>query len=192
LTKEEAIMNNKPFRALALCLGIFAITFLMQGIAQAQAIRSWSQNNNATQRFVTLAEFNNEAVLDRTTGLIWEKNVSTTNGDWTTAYNACLAQTHPNTAGPNAGSFGWRLPKFEEVASLFATGIVVGPPFNGLLVVLPSGHPFTGNATGNFWTASESSDGTQARIFGGTSYTNQLTIKTSTNAAFWCVRGGAN
>jgi len=171
---------------------IFIFLFSILGVdtARAQAIKSWSQSNNAAQRFAILAEYGNEAVLDRTTGLIWERNVSVSNITWETARTACLGRSHPLTTGPTAGSFGWRLPKFEEIASLFASGDVVP---TGLLVLLPSGHPFTGAFGGNSWTITESADGTQARVFNGTVYSSEFIPKTnSVGLNFWCVRGGAN
>ena len=48
-------------------------------------LKSWSNKIPAAKRFVALADFNNEAVLDRETGLVWEQAPDTTLRDWETA-----------------------------------------------------------------------------------------------------------
>jgi hypothetical protein len=59
-----------------------AITILTSGPVSAQtsmngpyyANPSWDQQFPAAQRFIVLSNWNNEAVLDRETGLVWQRN----------------------------------------------------------------------------------------------------------------------
>src|SRR4051794_24633426 len=49
----------------------------------------WDTVQPAATRFVVLPAFNNDAVLDKNTGLVWEKSPSTTPGSWFTARSTC-------------------------------------------------------------------------------------------------------
>jgi hypothetical protein len=73
----------------ALRIGVLGVTGLTANLANAQttapgtyyAIPSWDQklqrDTQATcPRFVVLSNWNNEAVLDRETGLVWERSRS--------------------------------------------------------------------------------------------------------------------
>jgi hypothetical protein len=81
----------------------------------------------AAQRFVILSAFANDAVLDKQTGLVWEKYPQATSTRWTVAHRTCIEKSV-------GGQKGWRLPSLEELASL------VDPSPPGL--ALPPGHPF--------------------------------------------------
>jgi hypothetical protein len=95
----------------------------------------------ASSRFVILANFNGEAVLDRETGLVWQRAVSDAQFD-SVAAEFC----HESHVG---GRYGWRLPTVAEATSLFDPSVTTIPS-------LPLGHPFTGfSATQAFlWTSS--------------------------------------
>ena len=94
----------------------------------------------AAQRFVILPAFANDAVLDKKTGLVWEKSPQTTSARWSVARRTCAEK---NVGGQK----GWRLPSLEELASLVdysvgpsESGSSAGPsvsvcPIGGLLVV---------------------------------------------------------
>ena len=73
---------------------------------------SWNRKIiNAQERFRVLSEFNNEAVLDRETGLVWERTPSTQAVQWPNARLLCAQKGV-------GGRGGWRLPAFDELSSL--------------------------------------------------------------------------
>src|SRR5438552_11782 len=67
------------------------------------ATPSWDQQLPASIRFIVLANWNNEAVLDRETGLVWQRSPTGFHVPWRAATNACIDQRTGNR-------FGWRLP----------------------------------------------------------------------------------
>ena len=94
--------------------------------AGAVDLRDWGRKyDNASERFELLASFNNEAVLDKETQLVWRRSASSATS-WVFALQNC----HASGAG---GRYGWRLPSFSELLSLVGTGTSS---------VLPAGHPF--------------------------------------------------
>src|SRR5438270_8218804 len=110
---------------IALALGLPASTAFADTIAAGPyyATPSWDQTLPSSTRFIVLLNFNSEAVLDRETGLVWQKSPSTLTARWDTAISFCqFAST--------GGRFGWRLPTAAELYSL-------GDPSTGL----PTGHP---------------------------------------------------
>ena len=93
-------------------------------------LKSWSNIiPNAAKRFIVLADFNNQAVLDRETGLVWEQTPDATDRLWTDAASYCL---NKNVGGRKS----WRLPSIPELVSLVDPAVAPGP-------TLPVGHPFT-------------------------------------------------
>jgi hypothetical protein len=100
--------------------------------ASAVDLRDWSRKFNvASERFVKLASFNNQAVLDKETQLVWQV-VPAAAGGWESAVHFCYA----SVAG---GRSGWRLPSVSELMSLLGTDRK-----------LPVGHPFA-NLTAQTW-----------------------------------------
>lgn len=104
---------------------------------------SWDTVLPAEQRFTVLAGFNNEAVRDNETGLVWERSPSTTPMIWYDAVSTCWQ----NDAGNRKG---WRLPTIEELSSLVdPSGASPGPK-------LPLGHPFqnvqNGGLESEYWS----------------------------------------
>ena len=95
---------------------------------------------SAKQRFKVLTEFNSEAVLDRETGLVWERKPSTENMAWSNARLFCAQKAV-------GGRGGWRLPSFSELASLVDPGITSSAPR------LPIGHPFIDVQPDTYWSA---------------------------------------
>jgi hypothetical protein len=95
---------------------------------------TWSQKLPAAQRFVIVLD--GAAVLDKETGLVWEKSPDTTPIKWYDAVTYCYNKTV-------GGRKGWRLPMVEELASLIDT-TQTNP-------ALPSGHPFINVQSGLYW-----------------------------------------
>ena len=81
-------------------------------------------------RFLVLTNWNNEAVLDKETGLVWERSPATTTHTWSEARFQCTARTTGNRKG-------WRLPSIHELASLVHPSVASPGP------TLLAGHPFT-------------------------------------------------
>jgi len=154
------------------------------------ATPSWDQKLqcdtlSTCPRFIVLANWNSDAVLDRETGLVWEKVPRTTAvTSWWAARNICADKLV-------GGRKGWRLPSVMELASLVDTA--------NSNPALPTGHPFSILPSAFYWSAT-----TQAGFVGDASNVTtawfvaisvgQLGIdaKTSANPHVWCVRGGMN
>jgi len=103
-----------------------------------QLVRSWDRRiENA--RFHVLREFNDEAVLDRETGLVWERQPSTQTFAWPNARLFCAQKAV-------GGRGGWRLPAFYELASLVVPAVHAGPQ-------LPPCHHFLRVHAANYWSA---------------------------------------
>jgi hypothetical protein len=141
----------------------------------------WDQNLPAAQRFVVLAAFNSEAVLDKNTGLVWEKSPRAANDTWIEARRFCINKT-------TGGQKGWRLPSIPELASL------IDPSIGPFGISLPPGHPFLNvQITGDsYWSATTDADNPGLAwnaIFGGGGVGHNA--KNFVGQA-WCVRGGMN
>jgi hypothetical protein len=117
-----------------------------------------------------------DGVLDRETGLVWERSPSSTAVVWSTAVDLCIRAT-------TGGRSGWRLPTVEELSTLMVP--------SGSASSLPAGNPFSGVSTSELvWSSTEVVDDAtpSAWVFpiggsvGGYAETN--------TAAMWCVRGG--
>jgi len=98
------------------------------------AIPPWSQKISE-DRFVLVLD--DEAVLDRETGLVWQRNTGDTGYNWEAAQNVC----HHLEIG---GRMGWRLPTIDELATLIDR--TQSP------LTLPEGHPFT-NVKVFYWSS---------------------------------------
>lgn len=143
-------------------------------------------------RFEMLAEYNNLAVRDNRTGLVWEKNPNTGTVNFYAAWLTC-ARKNLN------GQMGWRIPATADLTSLM-DGV---NPDQANDVLLPAGHPFSGifAAPGvGYWSATQSknlsgvmvqplavyfgltaSNGNMANTVGQMPYFNP--------AGVWCVHG---
>lgn len=157
------------------------------GLSLANAIKPWAQISDASQRFVVLTDFGGDAVLDRATGLIWDRTPEGGSFDWYIAQRRCIFVAN---GGNTPLDLGWRLPKVEELYSLFR---VTGGNPGGPTMELVPGHPFTLPAATTFWTAStvplegDPNNGWIANTNGNFGFN----AKDEGNGV-WCVRGGVN
>jgi hypothetical protein len=144
------------------------------------ATPSWDQKLT-TGRFVILANWNSEAVLDRETGLVWQKAPNDTPITLDTAAFWC----HIASTG---GRRGWRLPRAEELSSLLL------PDATGM-ATLPAGHPFDNIHTvsqGFYWSTTRSLalNQTSTQMWVVSFYNGAGGAFSSGSNYFWCVRGG--
>jgi uncharacterized protein DUF1566 len=193
-------MKHEPRKHL---FAFVAASLLLLGASFAQAQTtangpyyadpSWDQklqcDTQATcPRFVVLANWNNEAVLDRETGLVWQRTMGGAFGGSPKNYDDSAGLC---SESPTGGRQGWRLPSPHELQSLIDPSV----PFPNL--ALPAGHPFLGVPLGGaaestgLWTGTtRATDPTQAYALdlvatGGASPTPK-----TAQQRFWCVRGG--
>ncbi len=124
------------------------------------------------------------AVLDRETGLVWERSPSTDVNSWRDALRHCADTVHGNR-------MGWRLPTVDELTSLLDPSIASG-------IRLPAGHPFLNISSAfYYWTATQSGITISDPAFGAYHYIVALDSpgvgsQPDSNEYFaWCVRGGA-
>ena len=175
-------------RALTYIVGIIALAIgLVSGSALAQttangpyyANPSWDQTLPSNTRFIVLSNFSSNAVLDRETGLVWEKSPSTISFGWKIAQDICNGLSLGNRKG-------WRLPTVQELASLVDPSVAPPGP------TLPGGNPFTNVQTSDYWTATSQAD---SPVIGAWVVRFNSGVVTdgankSDTLFFWCVRGG--
>jgi hypothetical protein len=127
-----------------------------------------------------------EAVLDKETGLVWQRTLSDYSDPWSQARYWCNNLSL-------GGRQGWRLPTVNEMASILDWSV------HGL----PNGHPFTVQTpqSGYWWTSTTvdrwyAADGSVydythwaycIPVFGSIVSTCQ---KRFDDLYIWCVRGG--
>lgn len=135
---------------------------------------TWSKKIiDASKRFELV--LGGDAVLDKETGLVWERSPSTTLTNWYRAF----FQVYDKEVG---GRKGWRLPTVEELASLVDTSIPGSPK-------LPSGHPFE-KVQDVYW--SSTTDVNSASNAWGVSFNLGGAGNSGKEVEdyVWCVRGG--
>ena len=172
-------------------LGLWLIGMGLGGSALAQNVAngpyyvtpSWNQTLACTAlnncpRFIVLSNMGSAAVLDRETGLVWERSPSTSTISWLDASFHCINLD----AG---GRTGWRLPTIPELMSLVDRS--VSPPG----VALPSGHPFGNVQANGYWSATSLA---RNAIFAWHVAFGNSGLVGSNSKSFgdhaWCVRGG--
>lgn len=167
-----------------LAMGMMTVAVSMAGLAQAAnsngpyyAPPSWDQKLPVEMRFIVLTDWNSEAVLDRETGLVWEKITSRAFRSWNAAREACVNLRKGNR-------LGWRLPSVYELASVVDA--------SGTGSALPAGHPFAVTTKSKYWSVTtDAVNQVQARVVEFALGSLQVADKTENNL-FWCVRGGNN
>jgi hypothetical protein len=143
------------------------------------ATPSWDQTLPAATRFIILSNFASEAVLDRETGLVWEKSPQPTTATWGSARFACI---NKNVGGQK----GWRLPAIPELASLIDPSVAIPGP------TLPSGHPFTNVLSALYWSATAYAEDPTIAWLVLFHNGNVGAISKTSSHQVWCVRGGMN
>ena len=145
----------------------------------ADIIREWQQAHPAGQRFNILHSFNNDAVLDKETGLVWELSPHPADVTWNEARSTCVNRVI-------GGQKGWRLPAPSEMRSL------VGPAVDAPGPNLPPGHPFLNVQPTAYWTvvpeANQPSHAKYVDAFLG----NVLSLIKIYTFPVWCVQGPVN
>lgn len=135
---------------------------------------AWSQILPSNERFELV--LNDEAVLDKETGLVWERSPDTTLRAW----SAAIGYAFRKTVG---GRKGWRLPTISELASL------IDPAQSNL--ALPNGYPFLNVQSGPYWSstthANNPDNAWRVNFADGDVYNYN---KTNSEYYAWCVRGG--
>ncbi len=164
-------------------------------LATTQTQPSWDQLLPTSERFQVLTRilgggggpiaFDDWGVLDRETGLVWERTPQASFMSWNIAYNQC-------TSSKVGGRLGWRLPEVHELASLVNADHICNNCPSGGPPALPPGHPFLNVQGQRYWTATL--DPTFSQI--GVRLVDFQTGRTGTTSnavinqeLFWCVRG---
>jgi len=93
---------------------------------------------------------NNEAVLDRGTGLVWQRDTENQFINWYQACAYCYTLVRGNRKG-------WRLPTVEELSTLVDPG-QTNPS-------LPPGHPFTNVKSSGYWSSTTNASYTDGAWF---------------------------
>ncbi|MCS6896801.1 MAG: DUF1566 domain-containing protein [Nitrospira sp.] len=142
----------------------------------AEIVKNWQAAHPAENRFEILPAFDHAAVLDKETGLIWERAPDSTRVTWNEARASCGRRVI-------GGQRGWRLPSPSEMRSL------VGPAIDAPGPNIPPGHPFLNVAQTSYWTVvPEANQPSYARYL-DTFLGNVLSLVKIYTFPVWCVRG---
>jgi len=149
------------------------------------ATPSWDQTLPSNTRFIVLTNMNSLAVLDRETGLVWQRTPGVpsfaSTFTWYQAQDFCHLLGGISTLPTTGGRLGWRLPSIEELASL------VDPTQTN--PALPPGHPFLGVENVPYWTATSNQvEPVDAFWIDFSTGTMDWTDKQTTFKHIWCVR----
>lgn len=140
---------------------------------------TWSQILPVSERFVLV--LNDEAVLDKETGLVWAKDANLAGGqkEWGDAVTYCRNLNIGNRKG-------WRLPTVEELASL------VDPSQSN--PAIPNGHPFVNVQSNIYWSSTTHEGPYTAQVWTVNMNNGDLSRwhKLDSGGTFvWPVRGGS-
>jgi Protein of unknown function (DUF1566) len=164
--------------AFAVGLSMVAWPAQADSVGSYYATPSWDQTLPAATRFIVLSNFAGAAVLDRNTGLVWEKSPTANTLTWSIARISCLNKSV-------GGQKGWRLPSIVELTSLVDPSVLFPGP------TLQPGHPFL-NVAPSYWSATTNAEvptnawAVSFSIGGVTSGSKSELVNV------WCVRGGMN
>ena len=169
-------------RAFWVCLLIFGLilSFSMVDARSSNVVpvqgqsTSWDKKISGATRFKLVLD--GQAVLDRETGLVWEKSPDRLSPDvtWADACSICIGR-HVS------GRMGWRLPTIEEFTSLISES--QRDP------ALPAGHPFTNVQSGNYWSSTAWAYGNGSAWYVDFSWGYVDVRDKKRVLSVWCVRG---
>jgi hypothetical protein len=142
----------------------------------AEVIQNLNKNFPASERFVLHSAFNGQAVLDKKTGLVWEKAPERTTVTWNEARTICVQRAI-------GGQKGWRLPAPSEMRSL------VGPSVDAPGPNLPPGHPFLNIQPSSYWTVVPAANLPDYAQYLDAFLGNVLSLVRIYTFPVWCVRG---
>ena len=155
------------------------------------ATPSWDQKLPASARFIVLSNWGSAAVLDRETGLVWERSPDPSPRTWLVSWGYCKELT-------TGGRKGWRLPTIHEIQTLVDPAAVqpalpAGHPFLGILASAPSAQHYYHSSTTvadepDFAIVTTFANGSADSVFpkNRASETNDGIVYT---VHAWCVRG---
>lgn len=152
---------------------------LAAGTVHGGALQTWDKVIGKKGRFKVLKQFGQEAVLDKETGLVWERSPSTAKASWFTAVALCNAREV-------GGRMGWRLPTIVELATLMDRS--QSDP------ALPPNHPFMNvqhGPTDLYWSATthpEHPDNAWAAGFNTGTVGSFAQKDPAVSEYVWCVR----
>jgi hypothetical protein len=172
-------MSRKDKRSKRCVLLLIIALGSTESSAGAAAPQSWDRViSDGPKRFKVIGPMSDEAVLDRETGLVWQRSPSSTSTfDWGTSIALCIGTAL-------GGRRGWRLPSAWELMTL--KDPAQGNP------ALPANHPFQEVVTGAiYWTstASASDAGDALALSFSSGGQGIITTAKSTVGLRWCVRG---
>jgi hypothetical protein len=188
-------MNQISLAIGLFCMGLVAFTTAparaqTTGNGPYYATPSWDQQLPSSTRFVVLSNWidtdfpsGGAAVLDRETGLVWERVPLVHSGG--IAFIDALGQCWIAITG---GRMGWRLPTPEEYMTL-ADLTQPGPP---LVAGNPFQHVFDIGGVFAYWTASTRDSGTPGMAFLFTATGSIGWREKTASFGAWCVRGGSH
>lgn len=174
------------YAAAVITLGFatLAATAVAQAAASGPyyATPSWDQQMPAATRFIVLSNWGSAAVLDRETGLVWERTPSA----GVFSFEGIVLAAHEHCINASTGGrFGWKLPSIQELSTLLDPSISSG-------VRLPVGHPFQGIGEDVFWSSTNNVAHTGAwRVPFSTSGGGATPGIATLGLRVWCVRGGS-
>jgi len=166
---------------------VIVALFLFASLAIANPPFWDNQINNST-RFKVLNDFNNAAVYDKETGLVWEQSPLHPAGEETGVRTWVVAQADCNVKIVG-NRRGWRLPTVQELASLLDPSNPNGNPD------LTVGHPFSNVQSSTYWSATTNVDLTSSAWAVDFSDADNPSggvggITKNVSLSVWCVHGG--
>lgn len=171
LREVRFVVTGLALVTLTLFLPIFAA--FSNAVSQTLA-----QNENtvlsSSSRFTVLGDFNNEAVRDNTTGLIWELSPRMEVYEWDWAHRQC-------SSSAVGGRTGWRVPTVDELSSLVDV--------SSRDLKLPAGHPFTHVESAIYWSSTKHKDNSGYALFVNLSSGRSAALEKYMASFVWCVRG---